>query len=90
MDVALASRLHTDAQALASRTSRSKRWLTVSHQGHPKRDCNHDRVEDGATCLICRDCGAVGRIHHGLMRAMVTGKQIDGPVFLWSDGKAEP
>ncbi len=57
----------------------------------PKRrtKCPHDRVEDGATCIICRDCGATGRIHPGFMRAMTTGTQIDGPLFMWSDGTVE-
>lgn len=51
--------------------------------------CKHEETEDGGTCLICKACGAVGRIHPGLMRAITTGKQIDGPIFLWDDGTVE-
>ena len=43
--------------------------------------CSHREVDDGGTCLICKECGAVCRVNPGLMRAMVTGKQIVGPII---------
>lgn len=49
--------------------------------------CSHREVDDGGTCLICKECGAVCRVNPGLMRAMVTGKQIVGPIIAWSDGQ---
>lgn len=26
------------------------------------KSCKHEKVEDGATCLICQNCGAIGRL----------------------------
>ncbi len=55
------------------------------------KECDHDNTDDGAACLWCRDCGARGHIHPGAMRALVTGRQIDGPLFWWvlPDGTIE-
>ena len=52
------------------------------------RRCKHTKFYDCATRLVCRSCGASGRYHPGLMRALRgDGKRLDGPVFAWSDGQ---
>lgn len=63
----------------------------MAEQQHPKEynplPCAHDRVEDCATRLVCRDCGASGYMNAqlpGVHLGVVLGFRIGAGRWPWS------
>jgi len=55
--------------------------IEASGDGILANVCDHEKVDDGATCLICRSCGAVGwltSLRAGRLRLVWVRRDEDG------------